>query len=111
MKFSKRPRPMDFGIPQQEPAEAPAIDVQESDWECRVEPDGQVRLGLMYVNGLRAETGRVRVEFRRLESQLDPEPLTNKVKHGLEPRHVTRPGPPEPRHGRQTVTRGLSETL
>jgi error-prone DNA polymerase len=34
------------------------IDVQVSDWECRVEPDGRVRLGLMYVNGLRAETGR-----------------------------------------------------
>ena len=34
------------------------IDVQVSDWECRVEPDGQVRLGLMYVNGLREETGR-----------------------------------------------------
>jgi error-prone DNA polymerase len=25
------------------------IDVQESDYECRVDPDGQVRLGLMYV--------------------------------------------------------------
>ncbi len=35
------------------------IDVQESDWECRVEQDGRVRLGLMYVNGLRAETGRL----------------------------------------------------
>ncbi len=34
------------------------IDVQESDWACRVEPDGRVRLGLMYVNGLRAETGK-----------------------------------------------------
>ena len=34
------------------------IDVQSSDWECRVEPDGRVRLGLMYVNGLRQETGR-----------------------------------------------------
>ena len=33
------------------------IDVQESDWDCRVQPDGKVRLGLMYVNGLRAETG------------------------------------------------------
>ena len=33
------------------------IDVQVSDWECRVEPDGRVRLGLMYVNGLRAEVG------------------------------------------------------
>jgi error-prone DNA polymerase len=34
------------------------IDVQVSDWECRVEPDGRVRLGLMYVNGLREVTGR-----------------------------------------------------
>jgi error-prone DNA polymerase len=33
------------------------IDVQISDWFCRVEPDGRVRLGLMYVNGLRREAG------------------------------------------------------
>jgi error-prone DNA polymerase len=35
------------------------IDVQESDWTCRVDPDGRVRLGLMYVNGLRQDTGRL----------------------------------------------------
>jgi error-prone DNA polymerase len=34
------------------------IDVQESDWDCRVDPDGRVRLGLMYVNGLRQEVGK-----------------------------------------------------
>jgi error-prone DNA polymerase len=34
------------------------IDVQVSGWECRVEPDGRVRLGLMYVNGLREEVGK-----------------------------------------------------
>ena len=34
------------------------IDVQVSDWLCRVEPDGRVRLGLMYVNGLRQEVGK-----------------------------------------------------
>jgi error-prone DNA polymerase len=34
------------------------IDVQESDWTCRVDPDGRVRLGLMYVNGLREAIGR-----------------------------------------------------
>ena len=34
------------------------IDVQVSDWECRVEPDGRIRLGLMYVNGLREAAGR-----------------------------------------------------
>jgi error-prone DNA polymerase len=41
------------------------IDVQESDWECRVEPDGRVRLGLMYVNGLRKEVGRTIQMFGR----------------------------------------------
>ena len=35
------------------------VDVQESDWICRVDPDGRVRLGLMYVNGLREATGRL----------------------------------------------------
>jgi error-prone DNA polymerase len=34
------------------------IDVQESDWECRIQPDGRVRLGLMYVNGLRKDVGK-----------------------------------------------------
>jgi error-prone DNA polymerase len=34
------------------------IDVQESDWTCRVERDGRVRLGLTYVNGLREQIGR-----------------------------------------------------
>jgi error-prone DNA polymerase len=35
-----------------------AIDVQVSGWLCRVQPDGRVRLGLMYVNGLRKEAGQ-----------------------------------------------------
>ena len=54
------------------------IDVQASDWECRVEPDGRVRLGLMYVNGLRQETGRLiatarirRLGARRWGSRFD----------------------------------------
>jgi error-prone DNA polymerase len=34
------------------------IDVQRSDWLCTIEADGAVRLGLCYVNGLRAEVGR-----------------------------------------------------
>ena len=38
------------------------IDVQSSDWECRVEPDGRVRLGLMYVRGMRKEAGRAIAE-------------------------------------------------
>jgi error-prone DNA polymerase len=34
------------------------IDVQISDWDCTVEPDGGIRLGLRYVNGLRQEIGK-----------------------------------------------------
>ncbi len=34
------------------------VDVQVSDWDCTVEPDGAVRLGLRYVAGLRAEAGK-----------------------------------------------------
>ena len=34
------------------------IDVQVSDWDCTVEPDGAIRLGLRYVHGLREQAGR-----------------------------------------------------
>src|SRR5205823_3178615 len=34
------------------------IDVQISDWDCTVEPDGAIRLGLRYVSGLREQVGR-----------------------------------------------------
>ncbi|MBM3781641.1 MAG: DNA polymerase III subunit alpha [Acidobacteria bacterium] len=34
------------------------IDVQVSQWPCQVEPDGTIRLGLSYVQGLRAEAGQ-----------------------------------------------------
>jgi len=34
------------------------IDVQISDWECTVESDGAIRLGLRYVHGLREHVGR-----------------------------------------------------
>src|SRR5438552_17349641 len=34
------------------------IDVQISDWDCTVEPDDGIRLGLRYVSGLREQVGR-----------------------------------------------------
>src|SRR5207249_5677461 len=34
------------------------IDVQVSDWNCTVEQDGSIRLGLRYVNGLREQVGK-----------------------------------------------------
>jgi error-prone DNA polymerase len=52
------------------------IDVQESDWECRVDPDGRVRLGLMYVNGLRAEVGKRIAQSSRDVGELSPEVLS-----------------------------------
>jgi error-prone DNA polymerase len=44
------------------------IDVQASDWLCTVEPDGAIRLGLRYVNGLRQEVGKAIVSARALSS-------------------------------------------
>ncbi len=35
-----------------------SIDVQISNWDCTVEADGAIRLGLRYVNGLRQEVGK-----------------------------------------------------
>ena len=34
------------------------IDVQVSDWDCTVEADGAIRLGLRYVSGLREQVGQ-----------------------------------------------------
>jgi error-prone DNA polymerase len=34
------------------------IDVQRSEWDCTVERDGAIRLGLRYVSGLRQEVGK-----------------------------------------------------
>ena len=41
------------------------IDVQQSDWLCRVEPDGAIRLGLLYVSGLRKDAGQAMAAFDR----------------------------------------------
>jgi error-prone DNA polymerase len=34
------------------------VDVQTSDWNCRVDSDGAIRMGLRYVRGLRDEAGK-----------------------------------------------------
>jgi error-prone DNA polymerase len=39
------------------------IDVQQSDWLCRVELDGGIRLGLLYVRGLRKDAGQAMAAF------------------------------------------------
>jgi error-prone DNA polymerase len=48
------------------------IDVQQSDWLCRVEEDGAIRLGFMYVNGLRKEAGQAIATFDRTKTVAPP---------------------------------------
>jgi error-prone DNA polymerase len=40
------------------------VDVQMSDWDCTVEADGAIRLGLRYVTGLRQDAGRTIASYR-----------------------------------------------
>jgi error-prone DNA polymerase len=48
------------------------IDVQQSDWLCRVDEDGAIRLGLMYVNGLRKDVGQAMAAFDRTKMLTPP---------------------------------------
>jgi error-prone DNA polymerase len=48
------------------------IDVQQSDWLCRVEEDGAIRIGFMYVNGLRKEMGQTMAAFDRTKTMAPP---------------------------------------
>jgi len=48
------------------------IDVQQSDWLCRVDEDGAIRIGFMYVNGLRKETGQAMAAFDRTRTMAPP---------------------------------------
>jgi error-prone DNA polymerase len=48
------------------------IDVQQSDWLCRVEEDGAIRVGLMYVNGLRKEVGQAMAAVDRTRTIMPP---------------------------------------
>src|SRR3954467_2779836 len=48
------------------------IDVQQSDWLCRVEADGAIRIGFMYVNGLRKDAGQAMAAFDRTRTMAPP---------------------------------------
>jgi error-prone DNA polymerase len=53
------------------------IDVQHSEWICTIEEDGAIRLGLMYVNGLRKEMGQAMAAFTT-NRDVTPPPLCAK---------------------------------
>jgi error-prone DNA polymerase len=78
------------------------IDVQHSDWLCRIEPDGGIRLGLMYVDGLRRAAGQAMAAFDRTKVMV-PRRLCPKC--GCEDEtmiEVVRQAPP--RHGSADAT-------
>ncbi len=52
------------------------IDVQHSDWLCRVDEDGSIRLGLRYVSGLREEMGRALEKAGIRDRGLGTSPVT-----------------------------------
>jgi error-prone DNA polymerase len=49
-----------------------SIDVQASDWDCIVEADGGIRLGLRYVAGLRDHVGRAIASHRPRAASREP---------------------------------------
>jgi error-prone DNA polymerase len=57
------------------------IDVQVSDWDCTIEVDGAIRLGLRYVNGLREQAGRAIA-------------TTSRPPHPAHPADPSHPAPP-----------------
>ncbi|MGE5835425.1 MAG: DNA polymerase III subunit alpha [Acidobacteriota bacterium] len=61
------------------------IDVQVSDWTCRVEDDGCVRLGLMYVKGLREEAGRKIAGVKLRPSNFELQTPDKSASYGLRP--------------------------
>jgi len=48
------------------------IDVQQSDWLCRVEDDGAIRIGFLYVNGLRKDVAQAMAAFDRTQTLAPP---------------------------------------
>jgi error-prone DNA polymerase len=52
------------------------IDVQVSTWDCSVEADGAVRLGLRYVRGLRAEIGQKIASAKPVSPELAGDPTS-----------------------------------
>ena len=90
------------------------IDVQVSDWDCTVESDGAIRLGLRYVSGLRAQIGkaiasassRLRAAGSQVWSPLPgPEPPAPAAQPPLcvarRSRATHRPAPRRSRHARR----------
>ncbi len=56
------------------------VDVQRSGWDCTIEDDGAVRLGLRYVSGLRAQVGQAIADSRQRSNH----PITQSPNHQID---------------------------
>ena len=61
------------------------IDVQVSGWDCTIEADGAIRLGLRYVSGLREQVGRAIANARQLPA---PSPASSPQPPAPSPQYV-----------------------
>ena len=66
------------------------IDVQVSEWDCAVEADGSIRLGLRYVNGLREQVGKTiataRKAYLKAHTATDGGPIPDGVQAAICPK-------------------------
>ena len=88
------------------------IDVQISDWDCVVEEDGTIRLGLRYVNGLRAEVGKAIARQKAEGGRQNEFRLTGKAKgRRRKAERIPADGNRQPADGRATagVNRKLAD--
>jgi error-prone DNA polymerase len=79
------------------------VDVQHSDWLCKVDPDGSIRLGLRYVTGLREEVGKAVERAESREQRAEREQREQRAQgrdsglgirdssHPSHPSHLTHP--------------------
>jgi error-prone DNA polymerase len=70
------------------------IDVQISNWDCTVESDGGIRLGLRYVHGLREQIGRAIAGF---QSPVPQSPVPGSRRQAPSPQPRQRVPSPAPR--------------
>jgi len=74
------------------------IDVQVSDWDCTVEADGAIRLGLRYVSSLREQAGKA-IASRRADLKVRTTPIFSRPPRPAPPVGPALPAPVCPKCG------------
>jgi DNA polymerase III alpha subunit len=82
------------------------IDAQISDWDCTVERDGAIRLGLRYVSGLREQVGRA---ISRVGAADLPGSAPHPAQRRAEPHPAERRAAPHPSERRADLIRSADQ--